>query len=80
MLDDGFVYALSVGPLSGDFGGERGVNYDVCSDSTIMIDIIIIKEGQQMADFDVQAADLLLCTLDAEIHDHTLTVSWLGPC
>ena len=32
-LDDGFVYALLVGPLSRDFGGERGVNYDVCSDS-----------------------------------------------
>lgn len=77
VLDDGFMYAFLVGPLRGDFRGESGINYDMCSDSAIMINIIVIEEGQKTVDFNIQAADLLLCMLDAEIHDHTIMISRL---
>ena len=79
LFDDGFMYALTVWPLSRDFGGEWGIDDDVCGDSAVMINVVIVKEGEETANFNIQAAYLLLCTFDAEVHDHTLVVSSLGP-
>ena len=44
-----------------------------------MINIVIVQEGEEASDLNIESTDLFFCTLDAEVHDHAFTIGHLRP-
>ena len=73
------IDSIMILPLEGQLVCERGICYDMSLDHMVKINMVIDHGCKQARDLDVEAGDLLVCTLDVEVQPSHASVHGVCP-